>query len=230
MGFFDKFKKNKEKVNYETETMYLYSEEELNEYEAFIQQNFGEYKEVFHEIVSRDIHLDIIMVPPTDDDPYYKLITMGMGAFTMNVPEQLKEEELEHAELVLYLPKNWVMKSQDETDYWPIRYLKILGRLPSDLNTWLGYGHTIHGNEDMAPFAENTQLNSFMLLDAMNLLYENLDLRLSSGKKINFYQIFPLYQEELEFKMEHSINELLALFDEEDVLPILNIKRHNYCK
>lgn len=230
MGLFDKFKKKSEKSATVADTMYLYTEKELNEYEAFIQQNFGEYREVFHEIVSPDIHLDIIIVPPTDDDPYYKLITMGMGAYAMNVPESLKGEELEHAELVLYLPKNWVIKSQDEVDYWPIRYLKILGRLPIDLDTWLGFGHTIHGNEDMSSFAENTQLNSFVLLNALNLLYENLDLRLSSGKKINFYQIFPLYQEELEFKMEHSLNELLDLFDEEDMLPVLNIKRHNYCK
>ena len=232
MGLFDKFKgkKNKQAANLIEDTMYLYTEKELNEYECFVKENFGSYRDVFHEIVSPDIHLDIIIVPPTDDDPFYKLITMGMGAYSMNVPEELKGNELEHAELVLYLPRQWNIKSQDEKDYWPIRYLKILGRLPIDLNTWLGYGHTIHGNEDQSPFEENTQLNSFVLTNACNLLYENLDLRLSSGKKINFYQIFPLYQEELEYKLEHSLDDLMELFDDDDILPVLNIKRKNYCK
>lgn len=76
MGLFDKFKKKK--VEDVRDDMYLYSEKELDEYEAFIQQNFGDYKEVFHEIVSPDIHLDIIMVPPTPENPFHKLITMGM--------------------------------------------------------------------------------------------------------------------------------------------------------
>lgn len=232
MGLFDKFKKksNKKLTMYGTEDMFLYTEKEIDEYECYIQENFGEYKEVLHEIISPDIHLDIIVVPPTDEDPYYKLITMGVGAYAMNIPENLRGEELEHMELVLYLPKTWDIKSSDEKDYWPIRYLKILGRLPINMDTWLGFGHTIHGNEDMTPFAENTELNSFVLLTACNLMYERLDLTLSSGKKINFYQMFPLYQEELDYKLENGLDALLDLFDDEDILPVLNIKRHNYCK
>lgn len=231
MGLFDKFKKkNKQSIADGADEMYLYTEQEINEYECYIQENFGEYKEVLHEIVSPDIHLDIILVPPTDEDPYYKLITMGMGAYAMNIPDELKGNDLEYAELVLYLPKSWNIKSSDEKDYWPIRYQKILGRLPLELNTWLGFGHTIHGNEDMAPFAENTELNSFVLLNACNLMYEALDLKLSSGKKINFYQMFPLYQEELDYKLENGLDALLDLFEEDDLLPVLNIKRKNYCK
>ena len=181
-------------------------------------------------MVSLDVHLDLVSVPPTDDDPYYKMVTMGMGAYAMNVPEELKEYNLEHAEMVFYLPKNWSIKSSDEKDYWPLRYMKILGRLPLEMDTWLGYGHTIHGNEDMSPFAENTELNSFVLLNACNLMYEQLDLTLSSGKKINFYQMFPLYQEELDYKLENGLDALLDMFDEEDRLSVLDIKRRNYCK
>ena len=228
MGFFDKFKKKKDRA--EEMPMYAYSEKEMQEFECYIKENFGEFKEVFHEIFSPDVHLDLVIVPPTDDDPYYKMVTMGMGAYAMNVPKDLKEYDLEHAEMVFYLPKNWSIKSQDEKDYWPLRYMKILGRLPLGMDTWLGYGHTIHGNEDMSPFAENTELNSFVLLSACNLMYEPLDLTLSSGKKINFYQMFPLYQEELDYKLENGLDALLDLFDEEDMLPVLNIKRRNYCK
>ncbi len=113
----------------------------------------------------------------------------------MNVPENLKEQELEHAELVFYLPKDWNLKS---------------------------------GDEKHEPFAENTKLNTIMLVNASNLLYEKLDLRLSSGKKINFYQMFPIYQEELEYKTKHSFGELLDLFSDEDLFPLLNISRKNY--
>lgn len=43
---------------------FLYDEEELNQYEQCIMEQFGEYQQVFHEVVSPDIHLDIIIVPP----------------------------------------------------------------------------------------------------------------------------------------------------------------------
>lgn len=210
-------------------SMYLYSESELNEYEAYIKNNLGEYNSVFHELASPDIHLDVIIIPPAENHPFYKMVTMGMGAYSMNVPEELKEYELDHAELVLYLPENWEIKSQAEAAYWPIRYMKMIGRLPIECNTWLGFGHTIHGNSDKGPFADNTKLNSIMLLNACNLENEKMELTLSTGKRINFYQIFPLYQEELDYKLENSLEDLLDLFSDEDLFPVLNIDRKNYC-
>ncbi|MBQ8547784.1 MAG: DUF2185 domain-containing protein [Lachnospiraceae bacterium] len=227
MGLFDKFKK-KTKTETEAVPLYLYSEQELDEYEAFVQKNFGQYNQVMHEIVSPDIHLDIIMVPPTDENPFYKMVTMGMGAFKMNVPEELKEYELEYAELVLYLPPDWKVNSSEERDYWPLRYMKVLGRLPVNADTWLGFGHTVHGDEERRPFADNTKFNNILLLNACNLELQSLELRLSSGKKINFYHMFPLYQEELDYKLANSLDDLLELFDDADLFPVLNIRRKNY--
>lgn len=224
MGLFDKFKKKKSV----TDSMYLYTEEELNQYESYIMEQFGEYQEVFHEIVSPDIHLDVIIIPPTESDNYYKLITMGMGAYKMNVPSELREYNLERAELVLYLPPTWDIKSSKEEDYWPIRQLKALARLPIQCDTWLGYGHTVSSDEENNPYAEGTEFCSMMLLTALNQYYEKLDFSLKTKGKINFYQLFPLYKEELDYKMATDANALLDLFDDEDIMPIINTKRKNY--
>jgi len=220
MGLFDIFKKKNK--------MFLYSEEELDQYEQYITEQFGEYTEVIHEIVSPDIHLDIIIVPPTEKNNYYKLITMGMGAYEMNVPKELREYELERAELVLYLPPTWNIKSNEENDYWPIRQLKVLGRLPLQCNTWLGFGHTISADRDNTPYAENTKFCSMMMLTALNQDCEEMDFRLSSIGKINFYQLFPLYKEELEYKQNHDAETLLKLFDVDDIMPVINNNRKNY--
>lgn len=222
MGLIDKLKKKK------TDHMYLYTDKELDLYEKYIEETFGHFHEVFHEIVSTDIHLDIIIVPPTDKRPYYKLITMGMGAYRMNVPDKWREYELERAELVLYLPSTWNINSSQEEDYWPIRQLKILARLPIECHTWLGYGHTISSDEENTPYANNTQFCSMMLVDALDNQGENLDLRMKSKGKINFYQLFPLYKEELEYKQKKNAESLLNLFDDEDLMPIVNIHRRNY--
>ncbi len=226
MKIFEKYKKKKSPVS----SMYLYTEEDLDQYEKYIAENFGEYKEVFHEIASPDIHLDIIIVPPTEENPYYKLITMGMGAYQMNVPDNLRQYELERAELILYLPPDWDIRSGKEQDYWPIRYLKVLARLPLQYDTWLGYGHTVSSDENNTPYADNTGFCSMMLLSGVNNQYQRLDLRLKDKGKINFYQLFPLYQEELEYKFEHDAETLLDLFDDDDIMPVININRKNYCK
>ena len=225
MKVFDVFKKK----NVANGGRYLYTEEELDQYEKYIMEQFGEYEEVIHEIVSPDIHLDIIVVPPTEKNNYYKLITMGMGAYKMNIPRELKEDELERAELVLFLPPTWDIKSEKEEDFWPIRQLKILARLPIQCDTWLGYGHTVSSDQENTPYASNTKFCSMMLVNALNQDYENMDFRMSSKGKINFYQIFPLYKEELAYKQRNGANVLLDLFDEENIMPIVNMNRKNYC-
>ena len=109
----------------------VYTEEEMEAVEGHIEQYFGKVENVFHELVSPDIHVDICIVPPTEERDYYTLVTMGMGAHRMNVPEELAEYKLERAELAIALPRNWKLKHEDlknERWYWPIRLLKTLAR------------------------------------------------------------------------------------------------------
>lgn len=225
MGLFDKFRK---KQNNKMDGMFWYTENQLDLYEKYIAEQFGEYTEVFHEIVSPDIHLDVIIVPPTEKNNYYKLITMGMGAYKMNVPGELKAYELERAELVMFLSPTWNIKSAEEEDYWPIRQLKALARLPIQCDTWLGYGHTVSSDMENTPYADNTKFCSMMLLTAVNQDFQRLDLRLPQLGKINFYQLFPLYKEELQYKQGHDADALLDLFDDVDIMPVVNNNRKNY--
>ena len=80
--------------------------------EQHIKNTFGEFENVFHELVSPDIHVDICMVPPSEERDYYTLVTMGMGAHQMNVPEELAEYKLERAELAIALPKDWKLDEE----------------------------------------------------------------------------------------------------------------------
>lgn len=103
------FKKKKKKLP----APELYTEAEINALEAHIQHYFGEYDNVFHEIISPDIHVDIAIINPTKERNYYTLITMGMGAHRMNVPPEMSEHMLERAELVICLPTDWKTNDND---------------------------------------------------------------------------------------------------------------------
>ena len=191
----------------------VYTEEEMNAVEEHIQQYFGKFENVFHELDSPDIHVDICVVPPSEERDYYTLVTMGMGAHRMNVPEELAEYKLERAELVIALPGNWKLKHEDlknERWYWPIRLLKTLARLPIASDTWLGFGHTMDNEDD---FAKDTKLCAAMLTGPQATEDGSEVCILPSGEEVNFYQVIPLYREELEYKMEHDADALLDKMD-----------------
>ena len=211
---------------------YSYSVEEMDKVSEYIKQQYGEFDIVAHELVSPDIHCDIAIVPPTDDQPYYKLVTMGAGAFKMNVPEDLKSDVYERAEYVVFLPADWNIKSDKEKDYWPIRMLKTVARLPVSTDDWLFYRHTVNLTDDESPVAENTGFNSCVLFISFgkgNKPVEPLKLDLSD-KEVAFFQLVPLYPEELEFKLEHSFDELEDIMDDDLYDPVVDIHRENYCK
>ena len=211
---------------------YSYSVEEMDKVSDYIKQQYGEFDIVAHELVSPDIHCDIAIVPPTDDQPYYKLVTMGAGAFKMNVPEDLKSDVYERAEYVVFLPADWNIKSDKEEDYWPIRMLKTVARLPVSMDDWLFYRHTVNLTDDESPVAENTGFNSCVLFISFgkgNKPVEPLKLDLSD-KEVAFFQLVPLYPEELEFKLEHSFDELEDIMDDDLYDPVVDIHRENYCK
>ena len=228
MGLFDKFKKKEEPQ--QLMPMYVYDENDLNEVDAYIAKAFGSFDSVFHEIFSPDIHLDVCFIPPTDEEPFYKLVTMGAGAYEMAIPEQWKEYNLERAEYVIYVPKDWNIQSPDMKDYWPIKVLKDVARLPIQCDTWLSFGHTTQQDEEGSPYASNTGFNS-VILDFCENHQGEVQLETSSGKVINFYQIFPLYPEELQFKLENDAEALIDLFDQKGIdYKIVDINRRNALK
>ena len=191
----------------------VYTEEEMEAVEGHIQQYFGKFENVFHELSSPDIHVDICVVPPSEERDYYTLVTMGIGAHRMNVPKELAEYKLERAELAIALPGNWKLKREElknERWYWPIRLLKTLARLPIASDTWLGFGHTMDNEED---FAKGTKLCAAILTGPQDTEDGSEVCILPSGEEVNFYQVIPLYREELEYKMEHDADALLDKMD-----------------
>ena len=194
----------------------VYTIEEMEAVEEHIQKYFGEIGHVFHELVSPAIHVDICVVPPDRERNYYTLVTMGMGARQMQVPEELAEYRLERAELAIALPPDWRMDEEsmkDERWYWPVRLLKVLARLPIRSDTWLGWGHT---TDNQRPFAEDTKLCGAILAEPQNIRKEGFFCHFPGGEEINFYQVIPLYREELEYKLEHNAEALLEKLAEAD--------------
>ncbi len=202
-----------------------YTQEAFDAVEAHIRQYFGVYPLVFHEKLSPDIHVDICLIEPTPERDYYTLVTLGMGAHRMNVPEELRDSRLDRAELLICLPARWNIRGQAEKWYWPLRWLKILARLPGSEDTWLGWGHTVPKG---APFSYNTNLSSVILTEPALFDAEAAVCHLPDGDAINFYQVVPIYQNELDCKLHRGAKSLLRLFGQDAY--VVDIDRPSVCR
>jgi hypothetical protein len=209
-------KMNKNQNN--NEFIEFYEQEEIECIEHHIEAYFGAFEHIMHELVSPDIHVDIAVVEPTPERNYYVLVTIGMGAHIMNVPKEFSTYGLQRAELMITLPPDWDIESSVEESYWPIRWLKILARLPVEENGWLGWGHTIPSGE---PFASNTELSVILLELPAPYKEECQVCQLPNGDIVNFYQLIPLYEEECDYKIRHGVQALEDLYkDSERVLQV----------
>jgi hypothetical protein len=202
-----------------------------------IERHLGPVSGVYHELISDKVHLDVYIVSPSADFPFYTLVTSGMSDRAMNVPPEASPDEAPpYAELCILLPSTWNIPLdaadvgaafEDENVYWPIRWLKMLARLPHEYNTWLGFGHTIPNGEDAEPFADGTELGCMLLLTALSLPEEFQTLAVSPDKTVQFYTLYPIYREEMELKMERSVDALLDKFDEYGIGDVLDLTRPN---
>ncbi|MFC5468245.1 suppressor of fused domain protein [Cohnella suwonensis] len=197
-----------------------------------VEKHIGPVHNVYHEIVSDRVHLDILFVAPTKERNYYTLVTCGMSDLPMTVPEGA--EAFRYAELMLCLPADWRFSDEafrDENHYWPLRCLKTIARLPHEYDTWLYAAHTIPNGDPAEPYADNTKLAGMILSIPTAAEPQDEFFTLTSPEKeVHFFSLIPLYPEEMDYKLRHGADELFEKLNKIGVTELLDAKRKNTCK
>lgn len=203
----------------------------LEEISNHIEKYVGQIDMVFHELISDQVHIDLHWIKPTEERPFHTLVTSGMSDRPMTTPDEMSD--FQYAELSICLPADWKLSNEDfedEENYWPLRWLKILSRFPHEYNTWLGYGHTIPNGNPPAPFSAKSKLNTVILLPSIVFDPEFHELQINDEKTIYFYTIYPLYSEEVDLKMKQGSEALFDGFERIGLTDVLNLNRENSVK
>lgn len=183
----------------------------LDAVENHIRTHLGEPERVFHELVSTTVHIDVHIVPATPERPWVSLVTSGMSDLPMTVPEGA--EDWRFAELMIRVPADWPLGQEEfksEANYWPVRWLKQLARLPHEYGSWLSYGHSIpHGNPP-EPFAPGCPFTGFVLSPPWSGGEAFATLYLTDGTPVHFWSLVPLHPSEIDFKLKFGSE---ALFE-----------------
>jgi len=200
----------------------------LDAISAHIEHHLGPVSTVLHEIVSDTVHVDIHVVPPCEACPNTRLVTSGMSDLPMHLPDDV--EVSPYLELMLTLPGDWPLdreQLQEERNYWPIRLLKTLARLPHKHNTWLGLTHTVPNGDPAQPYAPGVAFDGAILLLALSAPEDFDTLVIDDNTSIEFLSVVPLYPQEMALKLREGADALIDLLSDNDIGDVIEPGRHN---
>lgn len=188
-----------------------------------VDEHLGSGETVIHEVVSPTVHLDLIPSPATDDRPFQVITTCGMAELPMRPPDALPE--LSHAELFVLLPADWPIDQesmQDERNWWPLRMLKTLARLPHEYDTWLWTGHTVPNFDPPEPYDASTSLCGALVMPPMLVPDGFAVLERPDSAPIHFLMVLPLHADEMQLKLDRGLDALYDRFDAANLDPVID--------
>lgn len=183
---------------------------------------------VYHEMVSPDFHLDVCFVQ-SEKYNFNILLTAGMSTLEMTVPPDVENpQEYKFAELMLLLQKSVAFGevTGDNPNDWLIDMLKENARFPHHYDTWLTIGHTLQATAGMEPYEEHTEYTGVVILPSVNF-DEDFTTLLAGENRINIYSVFPLYADEMNYKIENGYNALLDRLIAKNAKEVFNNNRES---
>lgn len=188
-----------------------------------MEKHFGPVKSVSHELASHLVHVDIHIIPPSAERDHYVLFTTGMSDRAMTIPRDCAD--MARVELMLSLPSNWRLDDVSIRQYekwsWPLKWMRMLARLPHEHNSWLGFGHTIPNGDPPRPFASGTKLCCWMLLPSVQLEDAAWTVETPSKKQIAVYALHALHRAEMTLKLDEGLDPLLEAWSAAGVTEVL---------
>ncbi len=178
--------------------------------EAHIERHFGHAKTVIHEVLSKWIHLDINVIPPSRDRDFTTYVTNGMSDLPMSIPPGVIDDPAEwaYAELVAALPGPPEDHVLDGGEHYVIEALRMFGRYVHAEDTWVRLGHTLRADEKPGPIGPDTDLAAYLLAFPIATALTDSEaasvLDIGSGRHVHFYALFAIHPDELKLAMREG--------------------------
>lgn len=199
-----------------------YSDSEKKAVLKHITEHFGRIDKLISQKDFKGVSIEVAEVLPDTEEGrnYYTLVTVGVGAHKMKVAPPYDKMVSDRCEIVMYLPP----EMDDDMRIWAVGYMCIIGRLPIERNSWSSYGHIFSNGR---PLMYGTKLCASTLIEVQDVDEDASACTLPGGDKVTFYQLFPLYKEEIEYKLSHGLTDLIRKMPH--ISAVLDLERENVC-
>jgi hypothetical protein len=197
---------------------------------AHLEPLLGPVETVDDEILSDQVHLNVLVFAPNDHRDFWTLVTCGMSTRPMAAPKGIPDRaSYERAELVICVPPDWfgpdLNQLKRDGKAWPIELLKFAARFPHLYNTWLWAGHTLATEEPPERFDPSTEFCAFAVAVPLGFPKEKWKMVAHDGRSISFLTIIPLYSGELRLALDQGFNALLRLLNQAHINELLDPTR-----
>lgn len=197
-------------------------------FQDWIQENVGAISGEWSGVSRSNVWVDILHIAPTEERPFWTLITCGVGAEPMI---KTPEDYYDRTEFVMYLPADWPLSPEAVGAGlqwgWPVSVLQKMSFDVHDLRTWYGPYHTVNVSDK--PIDGTNFTGIFLLPTVFDEALAELD------QEVLILQATPFMPDEIDFKLQQGTDETLALMS--DHLHVLVdparksfVERHNYNK
>ena len=194
---------------------YSFSPYELQTVEDHIIEHFGSISRTIPVKESENLDLRIYVIEPTKEKDFYTIVTCGMGAYKMELPDDFKDTDLDRIELLMYLSPAWNMdlalskptglitggtvtpifgSMYDEWNY-PVKILKNLAQAPVNNDSYFVMGNIMDDEEPLSPCTNDT---GGILISPAYISEEGCVCTLPDGEKVRFLQIMPIQTYEID--------------------------------
>ena len=192
-----------------------FSPYELQTVEDHIIEHFGRISRTIPVKESENLNLRIYVIEPTKEKDFYTIVTCGMGAYKMELPDDFKDTDLDRIELLMYLSPAWNMdlalskptglitggtvtpifgSMYDEWNY-PIKILKNLAQAPVNNDSYFVMGNIMDDEEPLSPSTNDT---GGILISPAYISEEGCVCTLPDGEKVRFLQVMPIQTYEID--------------------------------
>ncbi len=192
-----------------------FSPYELQTVEDHIIEHFGSISRTIPVKESENLNLRIYVIEPTKEKDFYTIVTCGMGAYKMELPDDFKDTDLDRIELLMYLSPAWNMdlalskptglitggtvtpifgSMYDEWNY-PVKILKNLAQAPVNNDSYFVMGNIMDDEEPLSPSTNDT---GGILISPAYISEEGCVCTLPDGEKVRFLQVMPIQTYEID--------------------------------
>lgn len=199
---------------------YRYNKTERTDLINAIGAYYGQISEIDRSNDEFGINIDIGLIPADNTRDHDTLVTIGLGAYNMFSKNSSERYTYSGAELIVYIPENWDAAKRG----WMKNYMRMIASLPIERSTTLSVGHMFSNGTPIAPW---TRFTASLLIPPQEVRRSASVLNLSGKRDIAILQLFPLYREEMEFKLSYGLNALIDIM--KDVSAVIDFDRENIC-
>ncbi|MBU3803822.1 MAG: suppressor of fused domain protein, partial [Candidatus Cellulosilyticum pullistercoris] len=195
---------------------------------AHLEKYLGDFEGIYKQIVPTEIPIDILYF---SGEKHNAIVTNGMRAVTMSVPPELKGYE--QVELMMFIDKSFDLSCEGmhtEENAWLIRLLTDLALYPSQINSYLGWGHIVGNGEELEAYNASAAYCGALIYPPMVQEDMTFYRYIEKDKNIFIYNVMPLFKDELRFIQEHSSDQFVNLMSEMGVSQVVKPKRLNVIK